>query len=244
MCPMAPRSQPSASKAGQRKISNFFKPQPDATAARLSNRPGDSPQQVHSTRDSPAEPVEPPAKRAKLSPNHDPVSHSAGDVIALDDDSDGLDESVPPRPAAPRTNDINGHTAQPSSRTAASIPARHAGRHLRFQQKLARPSPKEPVAGDAAPKQPFTPLELQIVDLKRRHPGVLLVVEVCSVSCLASFPKQNIPQLHASATECHRTLSHWCCCRSGGCVSDAAAAAPTIHLPTHAPVVERRAHGL
>jgi DNA mismatch repair protein MSH3 len=106
------------------------------------------------------------------------VQRSVKEVITLDDDSDAPGDSRPDQPAAHPTSDSDSHAAQPSSRSAASIPARHAGRHLRFQQKLARPSPKEPAAGESAPKQPFTPLELQIVDLKRRHPGVLLVVEV------------------------------------------------------------------
>jgi len=165
---MAPTAQP---PVGQRKISNFFKRKPDAKPH--VSPPEDSPRkdENHTSNRSAAD-AEPARKRLRL-------SKPGAEVITLDDDSDAQEE-MPHSPAqheAAPSQPGDGNPTSHSSR-AASIPARHSGRHMRFQQKLARPSTKEPVAGDAPPKQPFTPLELQIVDLKRRHPGVLLVIEV------------------------------------------------------------------
>ena len=71
------------------------------------------------------------------------------------------------------------------------IPCRIGHRHQRFQQKLVigagnRAAGK--ATGAAAVTKPkYTPLELQIVELKDKHPGILLIVEVCSSSspCLS-----------------------------------------------------------
>ena len=178
---MAPTSHP---PVGQRKISNFFRPKPDVKSR--TSLLGESAQKdcnpFSSQRSAPE--AEPPRKRLRLDSGH------CAEVITLEDDSDAQAEvpssSAQHQPAPPHTS--GSDTAQHSTRSA-SIPARHAGRHMRFQQKLARPSPKEPVPGDAAPKQPFTPLELQIVDLKRQHPGVLLVVEVQALRQIADCIK-------------------------------------------------------
>ena len=166
---MAPPAQP---PVGQRKISNFFKPKPDA---KPHVRPlGDSPHKDEQpTSNNSTADAEPPRKRLRL-------SKPGAEVITVDDDSDAQ-EQTPHSPAQHKATPSEVGDGGPNnhgSRAASSIPARHSGRHMRFQQKLARPSTKEPAAGDAPPKQPFTPLELQIVDLKRRHPGVLLVIEV------------------------------------------------------------------
>ena len=165
---MAPTAQP---PVGQRKISNFFKPKPDAKPH--VSPPGNSPRKDEQpTSNKSAADAEPPRKRLRL-------SRPGAEVITLDDDSDAP-EKTPHSPAQHKAapSETGGSDPPEHSSRAASIPARHSGRHMRFQQKLARPSTKEPAAGDAPPKQPFTPLELQIVDLKRRHPGVLLVIEV------------------------------------------------------------------
>lgn len=62
------------------------------------------------------------------------------------------------------------------------VPARVEQRHQRFQQKLVVGAGNKPEAHSKAmpafTKPKYTPLELQIVDLKDRHPGVLLIVEV------------------------------------------------------------------
>ena len=71
------------------------------------------------------------------------------------------------------------------------IPSRIGHRHQRFQQKLvigAGNRAEGSARGTAAVTKPkYTPLELQIVELKDKHPGILLIVEVCSSSssCLA-----------------------------------------------------------
>ena len=71
------------------------------------------------------------------------------------------------------------------------IPSRSGHRHQRFQQKLvigAGNRAEGNLRGTAAVTKPkYTPLELQIVELKATHPGILLIVEVCSSSspCLA-----------------------------------------------------------
>ncbi len=165
---MAPTAQP---PVGQKKISNFFKRKPDAKPH--VSPPGDSPRKDEMpTSQKLAAHAEPPRKRVRL-------SRPGAEVITLDDDSDAREETPPSSAQHEAAPSETGDGDPPNqSKRAASIPARHSGRHMRFQQKLARPSTKEPAAGDAPPKQPFTPLELQIVDLKRRHPGVLLVIEV------------------------------------------------------------------
>lgn len=62
------------------------------------------------------------------------------------------------------------------------VPARVEQRHQRFQQKLVIGAGNKPEghtkAMPAVTKPKYTPLELQIVELKDRHPGVLLIVEV------------------------------------------------------------------
>ena len=168
---MAPRAQP---PLGQRKISNFFTTKPDVKSrtSLASSSPQKDDNILSSTQSAAG--AEPPRKRLRVG------SGPSAEVITLDDDGDAHEalpsSSAQQQPAPPRSS--SDSDAIHYSNHSASIPARHAGRHMRFQQKLARPSQKEPEDGDAAPKQPFTPLELQIVDLKRRHPGVLLVIEV------------------------------------------------------------------
>lgn len=76
-------------------------------------------------------------------------------------------------------------TIQPAGSAYTSqtqVPARVEHRHQRFQQKLvigAGNKPEGPARGMPAVTKPkYTPLELQIVELKDKHPGVLLIVEV------------------------------------------------------------------
>ena len=66
------------------------------------------------------------------------------------------------------------------------IPCRIGHRHQRFQQKLvigAGNRAEGNARGAAAVIKPkYTPLELQVVELKDKHPGILLIVEVSSFS--------------------------------------------------------------
>lgn len=67
------------------------------------------------------------------------------------------------------------------------FPGRIEQRHQRFQQKLVVGAGNKAEQGHARgmpavtnPK--YTPLELQIVELKDKHPGVLLIVEVTNLA--------------------------------------------------------------
>ena len=74
-----------------------------------------------------------------------------------------------------------------SGRSAALSDADQAMRHLRFQNKLvlgpASGLQKRGSAVDIVP-QKRTPLEEQVYELKRKHPGVLLVIEVSALFLL------------------------------------------------------------
>ena len=100
----------------------------------------------------------------------------------------------------------NGHDASLISTADVGaaqqqIPCRIGHRHQRFQQKLvigAGNKAEGNARGAAAVTKPkYTPLELQIVELKDRHPGILLIVEVCSSSspCL-SCSESMLARLH------------------------------------------------
>jgi len=81
------------------------------------------------------------------------------------------------------------------------VPARVEQRHQRFQQKLVIGAGNKPEAHSkampAVTKPKYTPLELQIVDLKDRHPGVLLIVEVTRSSPqIATSSCTNVANWH------------------------------------------------
>ena len=63
-----------------------------------------------------------------------------------------------------------------------AVPARVEHRHKRFQQKLVigagNKAEGQSRGNVSAAKPKYTPLELQIVELRDKHPGVLLIVEV------------------------------------------------------------------
>ena len=99
--------------------------------------------------------------------------------------------NVDPEPAQAS----RGSSIQPSDNThtlQTQVPARIEHRHQRFQRKLvvgAGNKPEGQAKGMPAVTKPkYTPLELQIVELKDKHPGVLLIVEVtkppgCTLHC-------------------------------------------------------------
>lgn len=97
---------------------------------------------------------------------------------------------------------VNGHDTSLTSTADINaaqqqIPCRIGHRHQHFQQKLvvgAGNKAEGNVRGTTSVTKPkYTPLELQIVELKDKHPGILLIVEVCSsISPLYSH-------LHASS---------------------------------------------
>lgn len=94
--------------------------------------------------------------------------------------------------------ELDGSTSGPSEAGPSSgpvprsaIPHRDPDMHQRFQNKLvvgrgnykrgsseAQEAQRTQLASSSGAKPKYTPLELQVVDLKRRYPGVLLIVEV------------------------------------------------------------------
>ena len=162
MAPSSKRRQSEGDK-GQRSISSFFaakQPSPAASAG----QPG---------------PDQPRPKRQRTSDGDQP--HVTQQL-----------NQAPPVQAAPKVAPISGtpapdkraiETEQQHEPDPAGIPARQDARHQRFQNKLVigRGNSKRDTAAPAdvgAAKPKYTPLELQIVALKREHPNVLLIVEV------------------------------------------------------------------
>lgn len=133
-------------------------------------------------------PLAAPAKKQRLS---EPAE------IETIDDEEGPSASAHNSSAHVGVQDlhsVNGHDTSLISTAdihgvQQQIPSRIGHRHQRFQQKLvvgAGNKAEANVRGTAAVTKPkYTPLELQIVELKDKHPGILLIVEVCSsTSCL------------------------------------------------------------
>lgn len=119
-------------------------------------------------------------------------------------DDEGPSASAPNSSACVGVQDlhsVNGHDASLISTAdihaaQQQIPSRVGHRHQRFQQKLvvgAGNKTEGNVRGTAAVTKPkYTPLELQIVELKDKHPGILLIVEVCSSTSRLSSATASI----------------------------------------------------
>lgn len=166
---MAPstRKRQSEGHKGQRSISSFFaakQPSPAASAGqpgpdqpcpkRQRTTDGDQPHVTQQRN------LTPPVQAA---PKAAPISVTADAAPASDRKASEAEQQQEPDPAG--------------------IPARQDARHQRFQNKLVigRGNSKRDAAAPAdvgAAKPKYTPLELQIVALKRKHPNVLLIVEV------------------------------------------------------------------
>ncbi|WOL13336.1 hypothetical protein Cni_G22106 [Canna indica] len=87
-----------------------------------------------------------------------------------------LTPSSPPNPKKPKPSSSS------SRQSPAPIPSSNPDLHGRFLSKLFIP-PSPPSSSTATPKTlplnpTYTPLELQVIDLKSKHPDVLLMVEV------------------------------------------------------------------
>ncbi len=118
----------------------------------------------------------------------------AGEGIVEDDDVRDLDLSAPAEGGAPKDDadihcsvDLRCASATDNQQTRVSArstaPLYNAqARHERFQNKLvlgpASGLQKRGSVADIVP-QKRTPLEDQVYELKRKHPGVLLAIEVC-----------------------------------------------------------------
>ena len=169
---------------GQRSIQSFlFKPKAAATASGQA-RPE---QRVLGEKQASVGPaVIPPNKKPRLSssasqretPNAVNNTGRNADIPADTSQPKVIDHDTPELPAT---------DTQPHHPSQHSVPARVEQRHQRFQQKLVMGAGnrtyRETQKLDAITKPKYTPLELQIIELKEKHPGVLLVVEVSSTSC-------------------------------------------------------------
>ena len=188
---MAPSSKKRQSEGdkGQRSISSFFAAKQPSHAA-SAGQPG---------------PDQPRPKRQRTSDGDQPhVTQQRN--------------QAPPVQAAPKVAPISGTAdVTPSEKRAseaehqqepdpAGIPARQSARHQRFQNKLVigRGNSKRDAAAPAdagAAKPKYTPLELQIVALRRKHPNVLLIVEV---GCVRAPLAAHIPLVNKHLCMCLR----------------------------------------
>jgi hypothetical protein len=178
--------------AGTKSISSFFakKPPPSAAAPQQADAP-DAPSPAKRARvqhvSDASDAVPPPPLPLSAEPSEAaPIAGGGGGgaVGGGGDDDEMLDAPPPPRPqqrpAAPRA------PAAP-----LTIPASDPERHAHFSERLSLGPPRRygaardtllgaPMSAygrDAGPGGPYTPLERQIVALKRAHPGILLMIE-------------------------------------------------------------------
>lgn len=179
---------------GQRSIQSFlFKPKATASPASAQSKQEaisqTKPEQRVLGEKQPSEPAVavPPNKKPRLSHAHsqqEPLRQNSSGKNADSHVSQPVivDHDMPELPAAQA---ISTETQQPLQHP---VPARVEQRHQQFQQKLVMGAGnrtyRETQKLNAITKPKYTPLELQIVELKEKHPGVLLIVEVSS--CLAS----------------------------------------------------------
>ncbi|KAL3139906.1 hypothetical protein ABBQ38_004198 [Trebouxia sp. C0009 RCD-2024] len=163
----------------------------------------------------------PPTKRKRVS---EPI-----DLERSNDQGPDEQETVRHSEASVGVQDLNAAESQETALMSSAnvhaaqqqIPPRVGQRHYRFQQKLVigagNRNEGTAKATSAVTKPKYTPLELQIVDLKDKHPGILLIVEVgykmrffgadaevASKECnIFAFPDHNfltasipVPRLH------------------------------------------------
>ncbi|KAL0026611.1 hypothetical protein WJX77_010338 [Trebouxia sp. C0004] len=187
---MKPSSNP---EKGQRSIASFFfKPKAGPTP-----KNGQTKQQQRVLGEKQAAQGPPLAATSKRQRVSTPESHRQQDAVPRHMSSSPALHTQAPKDSAVRLQAAASSNAQPAhvpqapSMQPASAareshptqaPARVEQRHQRFQQKLVIGAGNKPEGHSksmpAVTKPKYTPLELQIVDLKDRHPGVLLIVEV------------------------------------------------------------------
>ena len=175
---------------GQRPISSFFCKKPEGRQ---------QPQQRHVS--ASADATEPPVKRQK----REESSHkTAGDRHRANGASPALLEAHISHAADASEGepiDLTGGPHQPSGvPSRAEEPGRGSrahlisynkeARHSRFQNKLVLGPASGLERDKTVVPQKTTPLEDQVYALKRKHPGILLLVEVCPNSCSFSHMVQ------------------------------------------------------
>ena len=164
---------------GQRPISSFFCKKPEGRQ---------QPQQRHVS--ASADATEPPVKRQK----RDESSHKpAGDrhrangaspvlieaqISHAGDASEGEPIDLTVGPDQPCGQPLRAEEPGRSSRAHPTSCDKEA-RHNRFQNKLVLGPASGLERDKTVVPQKTTPLEDQVYALKRKHPGILLLVEVC-----------------------------------------------------------------
>ena len=157
-------------KAKQRPINAFFFQKASRQDSTSTSQPEPLPKvqqlqqhQKHTTEDSPdVELIEQPAKRARF--------------FAPDAAAEAPAAPAQPSQAAAGSSQVTD-ASQPGA--AKQVPPPRPGAHQRFQNKLVLGIGNRKAAGkDAIVPQKHTPLELQVVELKDKHAGVLLAIEV------------------------------------------------------------------
>ena len=130
---------------------------------------------------------------AKNSSEGSAASHASVETAATPQETTMPMASQPLEPIASGTDDMQVEVAPPEHDAAATVPSRQIARHSRLQHKLVENEGKRSRKSDA-PGEPgkFTPLELQVNDLRKRYPDVLLIIEVrnkCSHEMVDGIPK-------------------------------------------------------
>ena len=183
---MAPKPKPL--EKGQRPISSFFCKKPADRPLPTAAAPQRKPQQPDAS--PPAGSLDPdgqrPLKRQRtqesglrdhhaVTPQPVPAQPTNGAAAA----SHVGASAVPLRSSDRPTGELHAHAAATGRARGASAEDA-AARHERFQNKLvlgAGAGRRGGGAEDIVP-QPRTPLEQQVDALKRKHPGMLLLIEV------------------------------------------------------------------
>ncbi len=231
---MKPSSNP---EKGQRSIASFFF-KPKAGPAPKNGQQKQQQRVLGEKQAAQGPPLAAPSKRQRVSP---PESHRQEDAVPRNMSSSPALHTQAPENSAVQLQAAASSKAQsarapqaPSMQPASAgiqshptqVPARVEQRHQRFQQKLVIGAGNKPEAHSkampAVTKPKYTPLELQIVDLKDRHPGVLLIVEVTTSSCanVANCHNAHQPFCWFGCNQTH-SLSYQLQCDTAGWVQNA-----------------------
>mmetsp|Transcript_23727 Transcript_23727/g.51829 ORF Transcript_23727/g.51829 Transcript_23727/m.51829 type:complete len:244 (+) Transcript_23727:141-872(+) len=224
------------SSAKQRPLSDFFKKGP-ASKPKVNPAPAgvdDTPTPVHpKASDAPKLPEVPCKASPKVSHKRNEEQRALGSAT---DDTVGASESQ--EPAAKKTRVEKDALVKKPPREAPSynlseevarVPPSDPEQHARFQKKLTwqdlsrrgrsrrgedgERNENDEASGDASAgakgsDSKDTPLEKQVVELKRKHPGVLLLIEVgYKYHCYGSDAEVAARVLHICCYQARKFLS-------------------------------------
>ena len=163
---------------GQRPISSFFFKKPEDTPS------------LHRKHElGTAVPPQPPSKRQKKEGTQHKVARGKSQSNGT---PAGLTDAQVKQPHELEPIDLTGahreRSGQPScgadvgttGRAKVAAPYNKDARHQRFQNKLVLGPASGLERDKTVVPQKTTPLEDQVYALKRKHPGILLLIEVCS----------------------------------------------------------------